>query len=58
MLDTVVGTPAEHFYIKAGYIELGVVPKYAINPRDGRLVDDKFFYKDLRVHCGMTGGNE
>lgn len=31
-----------------GYKELGVVPKYGIDPLTGELVDERFFYKDLR----------
>ena len=50
MLDTTVGLPAEHIYPKFGYTELGVIPKYGFSPEDGRLVDEKFFYKDLRDH--------
>lgn len=49
MLDTTIGTAAEHVYPKWGYIEWGVIPKYGINPADGKtLVDERFFYKDLR----------
>ena len=50
MLDTTIGLPAENVYPKLGWTELGVVPKYGISPEDGRLVDEKFFYKDLRDH--------
>lgn len=31
-----------------GWKELGVIPKYGIDPRTGELVDERFFYKDLR----------
>lgn len=48
MLDTTVGLPAEKVYPKLGYTELGVVPNYGISPADGSLVDEKWFYKDLR----------
>ena len=50
MLDTTIGLPAEQVYPKLGYIEWGVIPKYGISPANGRLVDEKFFYKDLRDH--------
>lgn len=33
---------------KLGYKEFGVLPKYGISPRDGSLVDERFYYKDLR----------
>ncbi len=48
MLDTTVGLPAENVYPKLGWTLIGVVPKYGISPKDGSLVDEKFFYKDLR----------
>lgn len=31
-----------------GYTEMGVVPKYGIDPLTRELVDERFFYKDLR----------
>lgn len=48
MLDTTVGTPAEQMYPKLGYEVLGVVPEYGISPKDGTLLDEIFFWKDLR----------
>jgi hypothetical protein len=33
---------------KMGYKEIGVVPNYGFSPKDGKLVDEMFFYKDLR----------
>lgn len=48
MLDTIIGSAAEFVYPKFGWIEVGRVPKYGISPEDGRLVDELFFYKDLR----------
>ncbi|RMZ84592.1 hypothetical protein DV737_g1153, partial [Chaetothyriales sp. CBS 132003] len=49
MLDTEVGSPAELLYPRLGYETLGVVREYGISPRDGKtLVDEKFFWKDLR----------
>ena len=48
MLDTMVGLPAEHVYPRLGYIEVGVIPKFGISPKDGTLRDEIFFYKDLR----------
>lgn len=50
-LDTKVGTDAELVYPKLGWTELGVVPKYGIDPVTKELVDERFFYKDLREHA-------
>jgi hypothetical protein len=50
MLDTTIGSGAEHVYPKLGYTALGVVPKYGIHPLTGELADELFFYKDLREH--------
>ena len=55
MLDTTIGLPAEHVYPKLGYTEWGVIPKYGISPADGSLVDEKFFYKDLRDQKQCVG---
>lgn len=51
MLDVPVGSPAEKnkMYEQAGYIEIGTIPSFSISPKDGSLVDEKFFYKDLRL---------
>lgn len=51
MLDTTIGSGAEHVYPKLGYKTIGIVPKYGISPKDGKLVDEMFFYKDLRDHA-------
>lgn len=48
MLDTKVGSDAEKVYSKLGWKEVGVIPKYGIDPLTGQLVDERFFYKDLR----------
>lgn len=48
MLDTTVGTSAEHVYPKLGYNVLGVVKNYGFTPKDHTLVDEIFFWKDLR----------
>ncbi len=49
MLDTPVGSVAEHMYPKFGYETLGVVREYGISPEDGKtLLDEVFFWKDLR----------
>ena len=48
ILDTTIGTPAEQLYPKLGYKYLGVIPKYGIGPKTGNLVDEIFYYKDLR----------
>lgn len=48
LLDTTIGSGAEHVYPKLGYKEIGVVPNYGFSPKDGSLVDEMFFYKDVR----------
>lgn len=50
LLDTAVGSAgAVGLYRKLGYVEVGVVPRYGVDPRGGGgLVDEMFFYKDLR----------
>ena len=48
MLDTMAGSPAEHMYPRLGYETLGVVKEYGFSPKDGSLVDEVFFWKDLR----------
>jgi hypothetical protein len=45
-LDTETGSNAEHVYKKFGWIEVGKIPKYEVNP-DGELKDETFFYKQL-----------
>ncbi|KAI7322448.1 hypothetical protein KC315_g8819 [Hortaea werneckii] len=47
-LDTVIGSGAEFVYPKLGYKLVGVIPKYGIHPISRELVDEMFFYKDLR----------
>lgn len=47
-LDTVIGSGAELVYPKLGYKLVGVIPKYGIHPTTRELVDEMFFYKDLR----------
>ncbi len=44
VLDTVVGGEAEALYRTAGWVEVGVVPDYALWP-DGRPVDTTVFWK-------------
>lgn len=48
MLDTTVGTEAESVYPRLGYERLGVVKEYGYSPVDGSLVDEVWFWKDLR----------
>lgn len=48
MLDTTIGSGAEHVYPKLGYKEVGVIPRYGFSPDDRRLRDEIFFYKDLK----------
>ncbi|KAH0319454.1 acyl-CoA N-acyltransferase, partial [Aureobasidium melanogenum] len=47
-LDTEAGSPAAGVYPRFGYTRLGLIPRYGLSPKDGRLVDEVFFYKDLR----------
>jgi hypothetical protein len=46
MLDTCKGSAAEKLYRSMSWIEMGSVPKFAINP-DGSWCDTVFFYKQL-----------
>lgn len=48
MLDTTIGSGAEHVYPKLGYKEVGRIPKYGFSPKNGEFVDEVFFYKDLK----------
>jgi ribosomal protein S18 acetylase RimI-like enzyme len=46
VLDTKRGDAAEMLYRRAGWIEVGVIPGYALNP-DASLCDTVVFYKVL-----------
>jgi GNAT superfamily N-acetyltransferase len=46
LLDTVKGDAAEALYASAGWIRVGEVPNFALNP-DGTPVATVFFYKQL-----------
>jgi GNAT superfamily N-acetyltransferase len=46
VLDTKRGDAAESLYRNGDWIEVGVIPGYAVNP-DGTFCDTVFFYKDL-----------
>jgi ribosomal protein S18 acetylase RimI-like enzyme len=46
MLDVSSDTVAEGFFQRMGYLEIGRVPNYAINPI-GHLRSQTFFYKSL-----------
>lgn len=50
LLDTTVGTPAEHVYPRLGYTRMGMIPRYGISPKDGKLLDEVWFYKQLPGH--------
>lgn len=54
MLDTTIGSGAEFVYPKLGYKELGIIPNYGFSPKDGKLRDEMFFYKDLREPGTVT----
>ena len=45
-LDTKQGDGAEQLYRRGGWIEVGVIPRYALNP-DGSMHATVVFYKDL-----------
>jgi len=46
LLDTCKGSPAERLYASMGWVRVGEVPGFALNP-DGSLCDTVFFYKRL-----------
>ncbi len=46
LLDTCKGYDAERLYVSTGWIRVGEVPGFALNP-DGSLCDTVFFYKRL-----------
>jgi predicted N-acetyltransferase YhbS len=46
LLDTCKGSRAERLYTASGWIRVGEVPRFALNP-DGSFCDTVFFYKDL-----------
>jgi GNAT superfamily N-acetyltransferase len=46
LLDTCKGYDAERLYAATGWVRVGEVPGFAINP-DGTLCDTVFFYKRL-----------
>ncbi|KIW21539.1 hypothetical protein PV08_02119 [Exophiala spinifera] len=50
MLDTSVGSEADKVYPRLGYERLGIVREYGISPKDGRPVDEVWYWKDLRKH--------
>ena len=47
VLDTCKGGAAEHLYTALGWIRVGEIPDYALNP-DGSMCTTVFFYKTLR----------
>jgi ribosomal protein S18 acetylase RimI-like enzyme len=46
VLDTCKGSTAEQLYTSLGWIRVGVIPHYALNP-DGTPCDTVYFYKQL-----------
>jgi GNAT superfamily N-acetyltransferase len=48
LLDTCKGSAAERLYASMGWVRVGEVPGFALNP-DGSLCDTVFFYKRLDV---------
>jgi len=45
-LDTVTGSAADRLYTRLGWVQVGVIPGYALMP-DGQLCDATVFYKAL-----------
>lgn len=48
LLDTCQGYDAERLYASMGWVRVGIVPGFALNP-DGSLCDTVFFYKQLTL---------
>ena len=46
VLDTCNGSPAEKLYTSLGWVRVGVIPNYALNP-DGTPCDTVYFYKHI-----------
>ncbi|HJU90194.1 MAG TPA: GNAT family N-acetyltransferase [Gemmatimonadaceae bacterium] len=46
LLDTCQGSAAEQLYTSLGWVRVGVVPRFALNP-DGSPCDTVFFYKEV-----------
>jgi GNAT superfamily N-acetyltransferase len=50
LLDTCKGYEAERLYTSTGWVRVGEVPGFAVNP-DGTPCDTVFFYKQLYGHA-------
>lgn len=50
MLDTCKGYDAERLYASTGWVRVGEVPNFALNP-DGSQCDTVFFYKELQAQA-------
>jgi GNAT superfamily N-acetyltransferase len=46
VLDTVTGSDAERVYVRAGWQQVGSIPRYALMP-DGAFCATTYFYKHL-----------
>lgn len=46
VLDTVTGSDGERLYARAGWVRVGVIPRYALFP-DGRVCSTTVFYRNL-----------
>ncbi|HEX3744027.1 MAG TPA: GNAT family N-acetyltransferase [Bryobacteraceae bacterium] len=46
-LDTRTGDMAEPLYRSMGYVQVGVIPRYAVDPHGQRLDATTIFYKEL-----------
>lgn len=53
LLDTCKGYDAERLYASTGWVRVGEVPGFALNP-DGTWCDTVFFYKRLRAPDGSV----
>lgn len=47
LLDTREGDPAEKLYLSLGYIQFGIVPRYARSPNNDSLDACVFYYREL-----------
>ncbi|TKX21661.1 acetyltransferase-like protein 15 [Elsinoe australis] len=48
MLDAIRGFPAEHMYLRLGYIKIGEIPDAVMLPDTGERRTEVLMYKDIR----------
>lgn len=51
-LDTKQGDAAERLYRKLGWVEVGAIPRYALDPDGRSLHATVLFYKELGTAAG------